>query len=579
MPEVDGLTLLKQVREDHPDLPFILATGRGSEDVAVEAIAAGVNDYIVKMLEANQASLFAARIERVVAEHRLRRAVEANERQYRAVIEGISEGLAIVIDGRVVFQNTALAEMAGTRHSRLGELFQAGDASTVEQYCDRLLTGQHPEGRVEARLERGDGTSRHCLVSGRQIDYLGDSAALLLIRDITPRIRRQQQLERERQINRAVREKVLTARSREQLEAAVCELLVRFGYGVAFVVSWDGDTGEPRTSAGEAALVDELFESNGGETLTGWAARASESKVVTDVGDLFDTDYRDHITNHGFSAGAAFPLVRNNIRYGVLTVYHDDASLTSDMERELLGDIADTVAFGIHNIETSQSLASGSLLEVQVQVAGTAHYLGELLDSTAKLRSQGEITVLGTSPSDDGEVIQYVEVASGPPADLVEAASAHDAVTAVEPLNGDGEKLRLTVEASVPELEAAAAGARVTTTTVTAGQATLTFQVPTSRNVSAVVDGLGGEWQSASITAIKRIEGVETEVSSQFSLAGVGLTDKQRAALQAAYHHGYFEQPRSSSASDVAAELDIAHSTFLQHLRAAQKKVFAAQFG
>ena len=580
MPEVTGLELLEQIREDHPDLPFILATGRGSEDIAVDAIAAGVNDYIVKALDANQASLFAARIERVVTQHRLQRAVEANERQYRAVIEGISEGLAIVRNGDIHFQNAALAEMAGTRHSSVGDLFRGDDAATVERYCDRLLGGHHPDGRVEARLARDDGASRHSLVKGQPIDYRGDPAALLLIRDITPRIRRQRQLERERQINRDVREQLLTARSRERLEAAVCNLLVEFGYGVAFVVSWEGDTGQPRASAGETGLVKALFETaDDPETLSGWAARAEESKVVTDVADLFDGDYRDHLTEYGFTAGAAFPLKRNNILYGVLTVYHDDGRLTSEMERELLCDIANTVGFAIHNLETSQSLASGSLLEIQAQVTGTAHYLGELLDRSAALRSQSEITVLGTTPGEDGEVTQYIELASGEVADLVDAASGHDAVVGVEHLDGEQGKLRLTVDDSVPELEVAAAGARVTTTEVTAGQTSLTFQIPASRNVSEVITGIGDEWASASITAVKRTEEGDPESLSRFSLESVDLTAKQRAALEAAYHHGYFEQPRNASASDVAAELGITHSTFLQHLRAAQKKVFADQFG
>src|SRR5699024_8234429 len=32
MPGMDGLALLERVREEHPDLPFVLSTGKGSED-------------------------------------------------------------------------------------------------------------------------------------------------------------------------------------------------------------------------------------------------------------------------------------------------------------------------------------------------------------------------------------------------------------------------------------------------------------------------------------------------------------------------------------------------------------------
>ncbi len=48
MPGMDGLEFLQAVRATNPDLPFILFTGRGSEDIASDAISAGVSDYMQK---------------------------------------------------------------------------------------------------------------------------------------------------------------------------------------------------------------------------------------------------------------------------------------------------------------------------------------------------------------------------------------------------------------------------------------------------------------------------------------------------------------------------------------------------
>jgi PAS domain S-box-containing protein len=48
MPGMDGLEFLAAVRETHPNIPFILFTGKGSEDIACEAISAGVTDYLQK---------------------------------------------------------------------------------------------------------------------------------------------------------------------------------------------------------------------------------------------------------------------------------------------------------------------------------------------------------------------------------------------------------------------------------------------------------------------------------------------------------------------------------------------------
>ena len=44
MPDKNGIELLESVREDRPDMPFVLFTGKGSEEIASDAISAGVTD-------------------------------------------------------------------------------------------------------------------------------------------------------------------------------------------------------------------------------------------------------------------------------------------------------------------------------------------------------------------------------------------------------------------------------------------------------------------------------------------------------------------------------------------------------
>lgn len=54
MDDIDGLTLLKVLRK-HPKtsaLPFIMATGRSDKEQVKEAIASGVNNYIIKPYDA-----------------------------------------------------------------------------------------------------------------------------------------------------------------------------------------------------------------------------------------------------------------------------------------------------------------------------------------------------------------------------------------------------------------------------------------------------------------------------------------------------------------------------------------------
>ena len=54
MPEVDGLELLPQLIEVHPDTPVVIISGHGNIDTAVEAIKKGAYDFIEKPLDLNR---------------------------------------------------------------------------------------------------------------------------------------------------------------------------------------------------------------------------------------------------------------------------------------------------------------------------------------------------------------------------------------------------------------------------------------------------------------------------------------------------------------------------------------------
>jgi len=51
LPEVDGLSVLSQVKEKRPEIAVVMMTAFGSEQVAVEALKRGADDYLIKPLE------------------------------------------------------------------------------------------------------------------------------------------------------------------------------------------------------------------------------------------------------------------------------------------------------------------------------------------------------------------------------------------------------------------------------------------------------------------------------------------------------------------------------------------------
>lgn len=54
MPDMDGMTLTRNAKKNHPDLPVVVMTGYPSVDTAVEALRAKVADYIIKPFNINQ---------------------------------------------------------------------------------------------------------------------------------------------------------------------------------------------------------------------------------------------------------------------------------------------------------------------------------------------------------------------------------------------------------------------------------------------------------------------------------------------------------------------------------------------
>ena len=66
MPGQNGIDFFEAVRETHPNLPFILHTGKPIEEIASEATAAGVTDYFQKRSTKNHYSALANRIKSAV---------------------------------------------------------------------------------------------------------------------------------------------------------------------------------------------------------------------------------------------------------------------------------------------------------------------------------------------------------------------------------------------------------------------------------------------------------------------------------------------------------------------------------
>ncbi|OPX63749.1 response regulator [Methanoregula sp. PtaB.Bin085] len=115
MPEMDGIEFLKVVRSRHGNLPFILFTGRGREDVVIEAVNNGVDYYIQKgpdlksmITELRHKTLRA--IERRQIEAELKRSRE----ELNDIINFLPDATCVIdTAGTVISWNRAMEQMTG----------------------------------------------------------------------------------------------------------------------------------------------------------------------------------------------------------------------------------------------------------------------------------------------------------------------------------------------------------------------------------------------------------------------------------------------------------------------------------
>ncbi|CCQ36192.1 receiver box response regulator [Natronomonas moolapensis 8.8.11] len=98
MPRMTGLELLRYVREMDPDLPFILFTARGSEEIASEAVSEGVTDYFRKRRGSDQWHVLANRIENAAARYRAEEAVQRRESALRELARTVIDSVSTPIE-------------------------------------------------------------------------------------------------------------------------------------------------------------------------------------------------------------------------------------------------------------------------------------------------------------------------------------------------------------------------------------------------------------------------------------------------------------------------------------------------
>ncbi|WP_276278875.1 PAS domain-containing protein [Halorussus caseinilyticus] len=305
MPEMDGLEFLDRVREAAPYLPFVLFTGKGSEEIASEAISAGVTDYLQKGTGTDQYAVLANRVENAVAQYRAEREAEEADEQIRRIFERITDAFfALDDDWQFRYVNERAADFFGHDPEQLlGEdIREAFDVEMGQQFRDayrEALETQEPV-TLEAESKFRPGTLLEVRI------YPAEDGLSVYFRNVTERRRAQLELRETKQKIEALHDVAARAVACES-EQEVYDLAIETAEEIlAFdLCTVDAhEDGALRTRAvSKMVSTDDYYDEtpiDAEDNLAARAYREGESSLVEDLRETgavpAESEYRSALT-------------------------------------------------------------------------------------------------------------------------------------------------------------------------------------------------------------------------------------------------------------------------------------------
>ena len=195
MPGMNGIEFLEALNRENKDIPLIMLTGHGNENIAVQAMKLGAWDYLVKT--PGFLNLLASVIEKVVRECRLKESLRESERRLRDLAESTSDWIwEVDAEGKYVYSNAVVQSILGYRSDEmLGkyfyDFFSEKEREALALSCLETMIKGKPISSLDTRCVHKDGHEVILEISG--VPFFDNAGNLVgyrgINRDITARMR------------------------------------------------------------------------------------------------------------------------------------------------------------------------------------------------------------------------------------------------------------------------------------------------------------------------------------------------------------------------------------------------------
>ena len=389
MLSMDGIELAQKVREIS-NVPFILYTGQGSEEIAQQAFEAGIDDYLKKESEPSHYQILAKRVRQNVDKYRA-------EQLYRKVVTDSRDGIIILNGMNISFMNQAATELFGHQNSsdliggNILELIIETEQKLKECMSETLGT-EAPSNLFEVNYRTASGAIRVAEVSTSTMHYMGQKAHLCFFRDITNRKRMEARLAvLHQQALKLAQQRTLVSIAETSLD--IMQTVFKYQL-VSFHVI---DGGVVKTVSLRGAPPLNLALPLDGKGITVKAAREKRSILVNDLRDNEDY-FKGSIES---MSELAVPVVLNGVTVAVLNIESQELDDFTEDDKRLLETLTNHVAFALNRITYSNGGITGEALRAmkldyalgRLEEAETISSLvkGQLRDSLRSIRNASDI--------------------------------------------------------------------------------------------------------------------------------------------------------------------------------------------
>jgi response regulator RpfG family c-di-GMP phosphodiesterase len=150
MPEITGLDLLKRVRQTHPHMAFLMATGVDDIRVGIQAMKDGADDYLVKPF--NPQTVVSS-LSRALEKKGLEQQVETYRKQLEEMVDQRTKQLQAACKRIERTYDDTLEALAAALDLRDNET--AGHSRRVMRYCLELAQAMHLSDTQLTNIARG----------------------------------------------------------------------------------------------------------------------------------------------------------------------------------------------------------------------------------------------------------------------------------------------------------------------------------------------------------------------------------------------------------------------------------------